>query len=157
MNKAFKIIGVVIVLISVIIGIQFFVSNKKIATSNHSQADSLFIKKNLNHIIENLDNQNVLKEFPDHNFPDKTKIAQFITDISTKCDWKKREGGLVDFYTTKNIDGEDQIAYIYKFELKCDQLNFIITYNIGKEKPELFRFDFEPITVLDQSISTIEK
>lgn len=145
MNKSLKIIGVIAIVIAIVIGIQFFLSNKKIESSSNNLSDSILISKSLNYIIENLDQKSVLNEFSDQNFPDKTQIEQFISDISKKCNWKEREGGLVDSYTTKNIDGVDQIAYIYEFKLKCDHLNFIITYRMGKEKPELFRFDFEPL------------
>lgn len=157
MNTSLKIIGVIAIIIATVIGIQFYISNKKIESSSYNLSDSLLIDKNLNYIIENLDQQSVLKEFSDQNFPDKTHVEQFISDISKKCNWREREGGLVDSYTTKNIDGVNQIAYIYEFKLKCDQLNFIITYKMGKEKPELFRFDFEPLTQQDQTITTSEK
>ena len=68
---------------------------------------------------------------------------------------KKRDGGLIDSYHTKNIDGVDQVAYIYEFKLECGQLNFIMTYNMDKENAELFRFDFEPLIQLDQTSTTI--
>ncbi len=145
MNKAFKFIVIIIVLITIVVGVQFFISNKKIENLNHAKIDTIAIKDNRKYIIENLDNPNVLKEFPDQNFPDKKEIQKLIADISEKCDWKKREGGLIDSYTTKNIDGIDQIAYIYKFKLACGPLNFIMTYNMDKEKFQLFRFDFEPL------------
>lgn len=144
MNKTLKVIGIVIVLAAVIIAVQFFSSTKKVETSTQGQIDTIVVKDKVNYIIENLNHENVLNEFSDKNFPDKKEIKTLISDISTKCDWKKRQGGLTDSYTTKNIDGVDQIAYIYAFKLDCGQLNFIMTFNMYKEKPELFRFDFEP-------------
>ena len=143
MNKTLKIIGIVIVLVAVIIGLQFFITNKRIEEPTRVKIDTLAVKEKINYIIENLDNENVLKEFSDENFPDKKAIKKLISDISTKCDWKNRAGGLTDSYSTKNIDGEDQMAYIYEFKLKCGQLNLILTYNMDKEKPDLFRFDFD--------------
>ena len=145
MNKTLKIIGIVIVLAAVIIGLQFFITTKKTENSGNAQIDTLVIKDKINYIIENLDNQEVLKEFPDKNFPDKREIQKLISDISEKCEWKKREGGLVDSYKTKDINGIDQIAYIYKFKLGCGPLNFIMTYKMDKENPLLFRFDFESL------------
>lgn len=83
MNKTLKIIGGIVVLIAIIIGILFFIANGKMKKSNLAQ-------KNADYIIENLDNENVLKEFPDKNFPNKKQIQQMVSGISQNCDWKKK-------------------------------------------------------------------
>ena len=72
MNKSLKIIGVIAIVIAIVIGIQFFLSNKKIESSSNNLSDSILISKSLNYIIENLDQKSVLNEFSDQNFPDKT-------------------------------------------------------------------------------------
>ena len=138
MNKTLKIIGIIIASIIIIGGILFFVANGKMKKSNlaHQNADN---------IIENLDNPNVLKEFPEKNFPDKTQLRNLISGISKNCNWKQRDGKFVDFFTMKNIGGTDQTAYIYEYYLKCDSLRFVFTYNMDNEKPELARFDMQPL------------
>ena len=120
MNRTLKIIVIIILSIAIIIGIVFFIANGKMKKSN-------LAKQNADNIIENLDNQNVIKEFSDKSFPDKTPIKNLISGISKNCDWKKKDGKFVDFFTMKNIGGVDQTAYIYEYYLKCDSLRFILT------------------------------
>ena|SRR5690606_10298083 len=150
MNKALKIIGGIVAFVVIIIGILFFIANGKMKKLDLAQ-------KNADYIIENLDNENVLKEFPDKNFSDKTQIQQIIAGISQNCDWKKRDGKFVDFFTMKNIGGADQIAYIYEYYLKCDSLRFILTYDIDNEKPELYRLDIQPLEESNPMIIFPEK
>ncbi|QOW09869.1 hypothetical protein Q73A0000_05575 [Kaistella flava (ex Peng et al. 2021)] len=150
MNRTLKIILIIILSIAIIIGIVFFIANGKMKKSN-------LAKQNADNIIENLDNQNILKEFPDKNFPDKAQIQNLISGISQNCDWKKKDGKFVDFFTMKNIGGVDQTAYIYEYYLKCDSLRFILTYNMDKEKPELSRFDIQPLEEPNEMIIYPEK
>lgn len=150
MNKTLKIIGIIVATIAIIVGILFFIANKKLKQSNIAQQNADFI-------INNLDNKSVLKEFPENNFPDKSQIENLVTGISQNCNWKQRDGKFVDFYTMKNVGGTDQTAYIYEYYLKCDSLRFIFTYNMDKEKPELFRFDIQPIEEPNEMIIFPEK
>lgn len=150
MNKTLKIIGIVIGLIVVVIGILFFIANKKIKKINIAQQNADFI-------IQNLDKSDVINDFPDNNFPDKSQIQNLVEGILQNCDWQNKDGKFVDFFTMKNIGGIDQTAYIYEYYLKCDSLRFILTYDMDKEKPELLRFDIQPLEEPNEMILFLEK
>ncbi|WP_300672753.1 hypothetical protein [Soonwooa sp.] len=150
MNRTLKIIGAIFLLIVIGAAILFFIGNGNMKKSNLAQ-------KNADYIIENLDNETILKEFPTKNFPNKSQVQQVVAGIAKNCDWKNRDGKFVDFYTMKNIGGTDQTAYIYEYYLKCDSLRFIFTYNMNNEKPELYRFDIEPLEQPNQMIIFPEK
>lgn len=150
MNKTLKIIGIVIGLIVVVIGTLFFIANKKVKKFNIAQQNADFI-------IQNIDKLNVINEFPDNNFPDKSQIQNLVEGISQNCDWQNKDGKFVDFFTMKNIGGIDQAAYIYEYYLKCDSLRFILTYDMDKEKPELLRFDIQPLEEPNEMILFPEK
>lgn len=150
MNKVLKIIGIIIGLIVIVIGVLFFIANKKIQKINIAQQNADFI-------IQNLDKSDVINEFPDNNFPNKSQIKNFVEGISQNCDWKNKDGKFVDFFTMKNIGGIDKTAYIYEYYLKCDSLRFILTYDIDKETPELSRLDIQPLEEPNDMILFPEK
>lgn len=145
-----KIIGIILLGIILIVGLLFYFGNKKVERNNLAE-------KNANYIIENLDDDIVLKEFPENNFKDRDQLRKTLTDIAQKCDWENRDGKFVDFFTMKDIEGINSTAFIYEYYLKCDSLRFILIYNVDKDKPELFKMNIEPIEKENQMILFPEK
>lgn len=114
-------------------------------------------KENANYIIENLNDDIVLKEFPVQNFKNREQLKGILKGIAQNCDWDNRDGKFVDFFTMKNIGGINSTAFIYEYYLKCDSLRFILTYNLDKEKPELMNLNIEPIEQENKMILYPEK
>jgi len=52
----------------------------------------------------------------------------------------------------KNIGGTDQTAFIYEYFLNCDSIRIILTYNMTKNSPELFKIKIEPMEEKNQMI-----
>ena len=137
MNKVLKITGIILSIILIIVGIIAFSVSRKLAKQKIAQ-------ENAQYIIDNLDNETVASQFPEKHFP-RNQTQNLLGSIRQKCDWKNRDGKFVDFFTTKNIGGIDQTAFIYEYYLKCDSLRFIFIYDMDKPKPELFRLTIEPL------------
>ena len=150
MKKILKIIGFIILGIILIVGLLFYFGTKKLERNNLAE-------KNANYIIENLDDDIVLKEFPEKNFKDTEQLRKILTDIAQKCEWENRDGKFVDFFTMKDIGGINSTAFIYEYYLKCDSLRFILIYNVDKQKPELFKMNIEPIEIENKMILFPEK
>jgi hypothetical protein len=150
MKKAFKILGIIILGIITIIGFLFYSGNKKLEINKLAE-------KNANYIIENLDKEEIFKEFPESNFKDREQLKNLLGGIKQNCNWSKRDGKFVDFCTMKDIGGINSTAFIYEYYLKCDSLRFILIYNVDKEKPELFKMNIEPIEVENKMIIFPEK
>lgn len=100
-------------------------------------------QKNASYIMNNLTDEKIFKEFPEKYFP-KEQIKIFISDLKNKCDWSNRNGKFVDFFTMNN-NGKNSTAYIYEYFLNCDSLRFVLIYDMESKKPELFKFNIEPI------------
>jgi len=150
MKKTFKVLGIIVLVFVIIGGIIAYNISKKMEKVKLAEDNSKFI-------IENLDKEIVYKEFPDKNFPNQTQLRQILGGIKQNCDWGSRKGKFIDFCTMKNIGGTNQIAYIYEYYLKCDSLRFILIYDIDKDKPELSKFNIEPIEVENKMIIFPEK
>lgn len=150
MKKAFKIIGIILLGLLLIVGLLFYFGNKKLERNNIAE-------KNANYIIENLDNDEVYKEFPEANFKDREQLKNLLEGIKKNCEWKNRDGNFVDFCTMKDIGGINSTAFIYEYYLKCDSLRFILIYNVDKDKPELFKMNIEPLETENKMIIFPEK
>ena len=145
MKKALKIIGIILIGLLLIVGLLFYFGNKKMEKNNLAE-------KNANYIIENLDKDEVFKEFPESNFKDREQLKNLLGGIKENCEWKNRDGKFVDFFTMKDIGGINSTAFIYEYYLKCDSLRFILIYNVDKDKPELFKMNIEPIETENKMI-----
>lgn len=150
MKKTLKIIGIILLGIILIIGLLFYFGIKKVKRNELAQT-------NANYIIENLDKDEVLKEFPEANFKDREQLKNLLGGIRQNCEWNKRDGKFVDFFTMKDIGGINSTAFIYEYYLKCDSLRFILIYNVDKDKPELFKINIEPIETENKMIIFPEK
>lgn len=150
MKKALKIIGFILLGLLLVVGLLFYFGNKKLEKNRLAE-------QNANYIIENLDKDEVLKEFPETNFKDREQLKNLLGGIKQNCEWNKRDGKFVDFYTMKDIGGINSTAFIYEYYLKCDSLRFILIYNVDKEKPELFKMNIEPLETENRMIIFPEK
>lgn len=150
MKKALKIIGIVILGLLFIVGLLFYFGNKKLEKNKLAE-------QNANYIIKNLDEDEVLKEFPETNFKDKEQLKNILDGIKQNCEWKNRDGKFVDFFTMKDVGGINSTAFIYEYYLKCDSLRFVLIYNIDKDKPELFNMNIEPLETDNSMIIFPEK
>ncbi len=150
MKKSLKIIGIILIGLLLIVGLLFYFVNKKMEKNNLAE-------KNANYIIENLDKDEVFKEFPESNFKDREQLKNLLGGIKENCEWKNRDGKFVDFFTMKDIGGINSTAFIYEYYLKCDSLRFILIYNVDKDKPELFKMNIEPIETENKMIIFPEK
>lgn len=150
MKKAIKIIGIILIGLLLIVGLLFYFGNKKMEKN-------ILAEKNANYIIENLDKDEVFKEFPESNFKDREQLKNLLGGIKENCEWKNRDGKFVDFFTMKDIGGINSTAFIYEYYLKCDSLRFILIYNVDKDNPELFKMNIEPIETENKMIIFPEK
>lgn len=150
MKKTLKIIGIILIGLLLIVSLLFYFGNKKMEKNNLAE-------KNANYIIENLDKDEVFKEFPESNFKDREQLKNLLGGIKENCEWKNRDGKFVDFFTMKDIGGINSTAFIYEYYLKCDSLRFILIYNVDKDKPELFKMNIEPIETENKMIIFPEK
>lgn len=148
MKTALKIFGVIVVIVILIVGIFGFIGWQKMKKFN-------LLQEKANYIIENLDNPSISKEFPEKYFPNE-QLEPILGGIRQNCDWKNKDGKFVDFFTSKNIGGIDQTAFIYEYYLKCDSLRFILSFNVENE-PELMGFRLEPIEAENTMILFPEK
>lgn len=88
-------------------------------------------RKNADFIIENLDKQEVVNQFPKEFFPNTLQIKQFIDELRLQCGYKSRIGKFVDQFTERNLGAkQDRISFIYEFYLLCDSLRFTLTYTL---------------------------
>jgi hypothetical protein len=150
MNKTLKIIGCIVLGLILVVGLLFYYGNKKLERNKLAE-------QNANFIIENLDKEEVLKEFPQTNFKDRGQLSNLLGGIKENCDWKNRDGKFVDFFTMKDIGGINSTAFIYEYYLKCDSLRFVLIYNVDKDKPELFKMNIEPLETENKMIIFPEK
>lgn len=148
MKKGLKIIGIILGVIGLLIGIIGFIGWRKMQKFN-------LLQEQANYIMENLDNPNIGEKFPAKYFP-KEQLDPIISGIRQNCDWKNKDGKFVDFFTSKNIGGVDQTAFIYEYYLKCDSLRFILSFNV-EDEPELMGFNVEPIETENKMILFPEK
>ena len=148
MKKVLKIVGIILGTIVLIVGIFGFIGWKKMQKFNLAQEQA-------NYVIENLDKQNIEEKFPAKYFP-KEQLQPILGGIRQNCDWKNKDGKFVDFFTQKNIGGNDQVSFIYEYYMKCDSLRFILSFNI-EDEPELMGFKFEPIETENPMILFPEK
>ena len=97
-------------------------------------------------IMANLDKEAVLTHFPAASFPANQvgTLKAIVADAGTKCDWQGKKGKFVDFCTISE-NGNDGIAYIYEYFLKCDSLRFVLLYNLEPKEPQLVKFAVEPL------------
>jgi len=97
-------------------------------------------------IMANLDKEAVLAHFPAASFPANQvgTLKAIVADAGTKCDWQGKRGKFVDFCTISE-NGNDGIAYIYEYFLKCDSLRFVMLYNLEPKEPQLVKFLVEPL------------
>lgn len=149
-RKVLKIIGLIVIVIVLFMGIFIYYGYKKIEKHNVAQ-------NNANFIIENLDKEIVINEFPEKNFQNKENLENFINGLRKSCEWQNRNGKFVDFCTIKDPKGKNITAYIYEYYMICDSIRFILFYDMDKENPELFEFHTEPIEVENKLILFSEK
>jgi len=133
MKKAFKIIGLSILGIGIILGITMWLSMRK-----HNKAQAI-----ADRVIENLLNEDIYKEFPEKYFQ-KEQLEPIIGGLKQNCNWQNRDGKFVDFFSHKRIGRIDQTAFIYEYYLNCDSLRFILSMNM-ENNPELMGFNVEPL------------
>ena len=95
------------------------------------------------YIIEHLDDKDIYTKFSDKYFK-KEMIKRDLSYITQNCNWKKRDGKFVDFFTQKSFGGKDKISFIYEYYLNCDSLRFILTFDV-ENKPEIMSFYIEPL------------
>jgi hypothetical protein len=150
MNKTLKIIGLIVLGLILVVGLLFYFGNKKLERNKLAE-------QNANFIIENLDKEEVLKEFPEINFKDREQLKNLLGGIKENCEWNNRDGKFVDYFTMKDIGGINSTAFIYEYYLKCDSLRFILIYNVDKDKPELFKMNIEPLETENKMIIFPEK
>lgn len=145
MNKTLKVIGLIVLGLILVVGLLFYFGNKKLGRNKLAE-------QNANFIIENLDKEEVLTEFPEVNFKDREQLKSLLGGIKENCEWKNRDGKFVDFFTMKDIGGINSTAFIYEYYLKCDSLRFILIYNVDRDKPELFKLNIEPLEAENKMI-----
>lgn len=136
MKTFFKIIGALFgLLVLAVVAILFLGRG---SMEKHNQAQAL-----ADNIIENLDSDNIYDEFPEKYFP-KADIYPIVAGIVQNCDWPKRDGKFVDFFSQKNIGGTDYTSFIYEYYMSCDSIRFIVTVAM-EEELEVAGFRVEPL------------
>ncbi|WP_163410544.1 hypothetical protein [Flavobacterium ajazii] len=148
MKKVLKIIAIILGFIILIIGTFIFIGWRKMQKLDLAQEKA-------NYIMDNLDRPNIGKKFPIKYFP-REKLDPVLKMIRQNCDWKNKDGKFVDFFTTKNINGTDQTAFIYEYYMRCDSLRFILSFNV-EDDPELMGLNFEPLEKENSMIIFPEK
>jgi len=99
-------------------------------------------RKKSDTLIEEIANGNAAKEFPRKYFnPQQTELI--LSELKNKCDFINRKGNFINDFTISQ-NGNNQVAFIYEYYLKCDSVRIILTYNLGKEI-ELYKIKIEPI------------
>lgn len=69
------------------------------------------------------------EDFPEEFFPaQQTKLI--LAELVNHCDFANRKGTFINDYYQKNINGTDLASFIYEFELSCDTIRFILTYQV---------------------------
>jgi hypothetical protein len=101
-------------------------------------------KVDADYIIENLNKEDVKNHFPTATFPVE-QTNTILAQLSINCDWAHRQGKYVD-QATINSNGQDYVAFIYEYILKCDSIRVILMYNLERAKPELTDFKLEKLT-----------
>jgi len=100
-------------------------------------------KTNADFIMENLNNRDVINQFPGKYFP-ANQIKPVLDALNKNCDLDSKRGKFVDFFTMMS-NGKSQVAFIYEYFLKCDSLRFIYVYDLETKDPVLYRFNIEPL------------
>lgn len=112
-------------------------------------------RQNADFILDNLNNPEVIEEFPEKYFP-REETKQLLKDILATCDWSERNGKYVDFFEF-DYEGDNETAFIYEYFLNCDSLRFVLTYDLDLERPELHRLIVEPLELPSQLINDRSK
>jgi hypothetical protein len=100
-------------------------------------------KANADFIMENLNNVDVINQFPEKYFP-PNQVKPVLDALNKNCDLDSKRGKFVDFFTMMN-DGKSRVAFIYEYFLKCDSLRFIYMYDLESKDPTLYKFNIEPL------------
>lgn len=103
-------------------------------------------------LLEKIGKGGGTEDFPEELFPpQQTKLI--LSELVNHCDFANRKGVFINDYYQKNINGTDLASFIYEFELSCDTIRFILTYQIpnGREA-KLQEFKLEPIEVENSMI-----
>lgn len=85
------------------------------------------------------------EDFPEEFFPSQqTKLI--LSELVNHCDFANRKGAFVNDYYQKNINGTDLASFIYEFQLRCDTIRFILTYQVPDHGDvKLQEFKLEPV------------
>jgi hypothetical protein len=100
-------------------------------------------RANADFIMDNLNKQEVVDQFPEKYFP-REKFKPFLDTLTKHCDFNSKRGKFVDFFNMLN-NGKSQTAYIYEYFLNCDSLRFIYIYDFDSKEPELFNLRIEQL------------
>jgi hypothetical protein len=100
-------------------------------------------KENAEQLLNSIAQGSAIKYFPEKYFP-RNEMELILTDLKDKCDFRNKKGHFINDFYRKNVNGTNQISFIYEYYLKCDSIRFILTYNLG-DPIELFHFGLEPI------------
>ncbi len=111
--------------------------------------------KKSDYIMNNIDNPEVVQEFPQKYFPPE-KINEILSGLTVNCDWKNRKGKFVD-YRTMMIHDKFQVAYIYEYILKCDSIRFILLFGFEDKNPELIQLTMEQLRKQNKLITDPSK
>lgn len=66
-----------------------------------------------------------------------------MQELREKCDFKNRKGLFINDFTVTQ-PGRKTVSFIYEYKLKCDDIRFIISYDLT-EDIELLEFKLEPV------------
>jgi len=90
--------------------------------------------------------------FPIEHFKDRNKLLFFLNQLRNNCDFISRKGNFInDYYQEK--DNYEIATYIYEYHLKCGDIRFLISYEIVKDRIELFGFNMESVKEDDKMIT----
>lgn len=98
-------------------------------------------------LLEKIGKGGGAEDFPEELFPpQQTKLI--LSELVNHCDFANRKGVFINDYYQKNINGTDLASFIYEFELSCDTIRFILTYQLpDKGEVKLQEFKLEPVEV----------
>lgn len=100
-------------------------------------------KADADFIMSNLSKPEVIERFPEKYFLHE-HVKPFIDTLAAHCEFDKKEGKFVDFFTMLK-NGKSSTAYICEYFLNCDSLRFIYVYDFETAEPELMNFKVEDL------------
>lgn len=128
-----------------------FFFNSSCTSSNYLLNKAEFKSRKL---LEEISKGSASKHFSAKYFSN-TQINLLLNELIVECDFINRKGNFVNSYPWQK-DGKKYGSFIYEFNLKCDAIRLVITYELNTEI-ELIAFALEPIEKDNFMIKNPEK